>query len=628
LASNIPTEQLTELTKTHLEDVGVKALIAEGRPLRSAELSEAALDGARLVGDLWRQYLEKSERLVLTEDRHWDLAVRRPARGRTVDGTIADLLRAANVPVHVERIIQVVSTAKGQSTEQVGPAVRNLLGSREKYVEVLPEHFAPEDWFLDVTAGDEELVVMENFLDQEPGFQELREGVGRQPLGRRSVEVCKAVIDAAGAPVPFRVLCFFCWKANPKGFDPAGVLRELLESGALAPLYPSRWCDSALVQGLRTELLKQSRELATSARPAVGKVADLDSLLAARVPESAAVTLREQDMLQILQMAEEAGAAVSLVATLSEVFEIYPADGAFVPAAQAFAARLGRDERYQLAGPGLWVLKQHVPPEATEVPAGLEPVAQEARTISNELIDALLEDPGLEGALKSEVRDPYWEDFGEEDEVLRVPQNKQSGDELRYAVLYHHYLAGTMKVRKMDEKFFPGNPKLQRVVLIDEQGRDHVAWVNLTAGLLTGLRGIYESRLQPSGSTLKLTKTDETNVFEFQIEAELDALTGIEASRLAELHQLAQQERSRPEPRTLLDIMTDLFILTPRGFDFHTLWAELNVIRRTSKRLVASTLSSYPCFYSRKSKSYPWSYDERKADQGRRREVKKHMRNK
>jgi hypothetical protein len=611
-----------------LEDLGVKALLAEGRPLRSAELSETALEGARLAGDLWRQYLEESERVFLTEDRHWDLAVRRPAGGRTVDGTIGDLLRAANVPVHVEQIIQVVSAAKGQSTERIGPAVRNLLGSREKYVEVLPNHYAPEDWFIDTTGQDEELVVMENFLDHEPGFQKLRDAVSRQTLGRLPVEVCKTVIGAAGTPVPFRVLSFFCWKANPKGFDPVAVLRELVKSDALAPLYPARWCDSSLVQELRTELLKQSRELAKSARPAAGKVADLDSLLAARVPESAVVTLREQDMLPVLQLAEEAGAAVSLVATLAEVFEMYPADDAFVPAAQAFATRLNRDERFQLTGPGLWVPKQHVPPEATEVPAGLEPVTLDTRTIDNELIDALLEDPGLEGALKTEVRDPYWEDFGEEDEVLRVPQSKQSVDELRYTVLYHHYLAGTMKVRKMDERFFPETPKLQRIVLIDEQSRDHVAWVNLTAGLVTGLRGIYAARLQPSGGTLKLTKTDEANVFELQTEKQPDRLTEIEASRLDELHQIAEQERSRPDLRTLLDITTDLFILTPRGFDFHTLWAELNVIRRTSKRLVASTLSSYPCFYSRKSKSYPWTYDDRKADQGRRREVKKHMRSK
>ena len=95
---------------------------------------------------------------------------------------------------------------------------------------------------------------------------------------------------------------------------------------------------------------------------------------------------------------------------------------------------------------------------------------------------------------------------------------------------------------------------------------------------------------------------------------------------MAELQQIAADERARPQVRTLFDLMMDLFILTPKGFDFYTLWAELNVIRRTSKRLVASTLSSYPCFYARKGKANAWTFDDRKADQGRRRDVKKHMR--
>jgi len=380
------------------------------------------------------------------------------------------------------------------------------------------------------------------------------------------------------------------------------------------------------VQALRTEILQVSREVARTARPAIGSVADLDSLLAAKVPESATVTLTDEDLAPMLQLANETQTPIDLVHTLAESFETYPADDSFVPMAQALAARLNSDSRLQLVGPGLWVFRDQVPAEATQVPQELEPVMVETRTIDGELIDALLEDAGLDASLAKAVRDPYWEDFGEEDEVIRVPQSKQTGGELVYTVLYHHFQAGTLKIRKMDESFFPANPPLQRVVVVDDQSGEYVAWVNREAGLVTGLKDLYQARLQPSGSTFRLAKTPDAGVLQFTVEPDPHPEAGIDPTRLDELQQFATDERSQAAMRTVVDIMKDLFILTPKGFDFLTLWAELNVVRRTSKRLVASTLSSYPCFYARKSKTRPWSYDDRKADQGRLRVVKKHLR--
>ena len=71
--------------------------------------------------------------------------------------------------------------------------------------------------------------------------------------------------------------------------------------------------------------------------------------------------------------------------------------------------------------------------------------------------------------------------------------------------------------------------------------------------------------------------------------------------------------------------LTDLHVGDPNVPDDHlysdtnatlrTILAEVNVVRRSSRRLVASLLSSYQCFYQR-SGSPVWHYDAKKLDQG------------
>jgi hypothetical protein len=64
-----------------------------------------------------------------------------------------------------------------------------------------------------------------------------------------------------------------------------------------------------------------------------------------------------------------------------------------------------------------------------------------------------------------------------------------------------------------------------------------------------------------------------------------------------------------------LDLLVEVMGHWPKGADFLTVLAELNVVRRTSRRLVASLLSSYQCFYQR-SGSPVWHFDAKKIDLG------------
>ncbi len=53
-----------------------------------------------------------------------------------------------------------------------------------------------------------------------------------------------------------------------------------------------------------------------------------------------------------------------------------------------------------------------------------------------------------------------------------------------------------------------------------------------------------------------------------------------------------------------------------RGSAFLKLWARVNVVRRTTRRMVASNLSAYHCFYARPAGTDSWFFDERRLEQG------------
>ncbi|MCJ7822297.1 MAG: hypothetical protein MUQ26_04330, partial [Armatimonadetes bacterium] len=63
-----------------------------------------------------------------------------------------------------------------------------------------------------------------------------------------------------------------------------------------------------------------------------------------------------------------------------------------------------------------------------------------------------------------------------------------------------------------------------------------------------------------------------------------------------------------------------------KGMPFMAVWAGVNVIRRTTRRVVASNVASYHCFYQRPANSDVWVYDERKVSQGRKKTKRKYQR--
>jgi hypothetical protein len=149
------------------------------------------------------------------------------------------------------------------------------------------------------------------------------------------------------------------------------------------------------------------------------------------------------------------------------------------------------------------------------------------------------------------------------------------------------------------------------MVVIDASGRELSVWANNQTRLIYNWIDWWFEQPIESGAVFTLTKTNRPNVFEFAWMDQPDPVVHINSIRMEELRTIGMNS----EGKSTLDILIEVFAHWPKGADFLTLLAEVNVVRRTSRRLVASLLSSYQCFNQR-SGSPVWHYDAKKVELG------------
>jgi hypothetical protein len=79
---------------------------------------------------------------------------------------------------------------------------------------------------------------------------------------------------------------------------------------------------------------------------------------------------------------------------------------------------------------------------------------------------------------------------------------------------------------------------------------------------------------------------------------------------------------------SLFELLQTIMHEHNNGMELPSLWAEVNMVRRTSKRLLVSVLSGYHCFYfkQRGPKQILWRFDADRLDQGFMRNKRKYVR--
>lgn len=647
-ATTDDSDREARLARLFLEDLVVTALLRQGRALKPNELADAG--GFTPSRAALRDGLAGSRRVV-ARGREWELALRvvwsaRPRDERSrppLEGTLEELLREIGKPLPLPVIVRELSLMRGVRPEAVRDAAANILRTSRLVLEVAPGAWLPQSFTLDTGAPREDLIIRENNLEADPDWRALQSREFAPPAADDASSAdasppsdaasskaalaarAAAILRAAGRPLSQKVLGFFVWRQNPAAFDARELARTLADRSAFHPFVGGLVTTQAQMSQWRAATEAWARGLQSAGADAL----DVAALLRQRLPADALVAPREAD-LEELKKATRAGRGqpLSIATALVDILEIEPDDPAFVPMLQGLNEALRRNSAEWLpAGSGRFLLREMVPAAVSAVPDVLRPVHLSIRnTETDDAFDVEMSDDGLEGDCAEFIHAPQWEDVGEEVEVKLVRRGAagEAVQTARSVVTYPHYQAGTIKLRRVDEEFFPLEGALSRLAVRAEDAEGSAelgAWASRDSGLISGLGDWFRPRLPQSGGVLEW----ERDGGGLRLKAgPPDKLTHLEAARVAELEAL--QERSAY--LSLFDLLQSVMDEHQQGAELPKLWAEVNVVRRTAKRLVCSVLSAYHCFYfkQRGPKQMLWRFDEGKLDQGFKRNKRKYVR--
>ncbi len=300
--------------------------------------------------------------------------------------------------------------------------------------------------------------------------------------------------------------------------------------------------------------------------------------------------------------------SVTATKLLEEFYEITPSVKTFPDDIANMMSALNASEKVLWVG-GDRFNKPNVVPELVEnVPSIFEYPPTEFVDAEGELIDVELTDDGLSSSLRKLLNHPLATDVMDEE---FQPLLKQQPESLRLVLKPLHRELGTFPMCQFPTGWLDNIPKYQELILIDKDLREIQVWVNTEARLMFGFIDWFFEQPVESGSVFSLTKTNKPNVLEFAWLDQSDPVVFITNQRMEELRNL----QTRSEELSTFDILREVMSHWPKGADFLTVLWEVNVVRRSSRRLIASLLSSYACFYQR-SGSPVWHYDNKKVEQG------------
>lgn len=339
---------------------------------------------------------------------------------------------------------------------------------------------------------------------------------------------------------------------------------------------------------------------------------------AVKVAEKLAPTVEIEDAAPLELKPEDAEAAIkrivaadgTMTATtiLENQFEITPSVKTFPDDLRNVMTVLKKDERVWWVGGDRFRKPNDAPDFIYTLPDALQFVKSDQLQEDGDPVDVELNDDGLSSSLRKLIVHPLATDVQDEE---FVPALKNLPERLRLVLKPIHRELGTFPMSQFPTGWFEDEPSIQELVFIAPDGQELQVWMNNKVRLLFNLFDWWLDQPIESGAVFNLGRTHKPNVFEFSWEEQTDPVVYISNQRMEELRELA----ARSEEMSTFDLLREVMTHWPKGADFLTVLWEINVVRRTSRRLLASLLSSYLCFYQR-SGSPVWHYDHKKVEQG------------
>lgn len=326
------------------------------------------------------------------------------------------------------------------------------------------------------------------------------------------------------------------------------------------------------------------------------------------IEDAAPIEVKPTDVAKMVDRIVKSEDSVTAIRLLEEFYEITPSNKTFPDDLDNMMVALRDQKEVWWVGGDRFRKAGNAPDYIEEVPEPFRYIQTEFRDEDGDYVDVELTDEGLSSTLRKLLVHPLAMDVLDED---IAPEMKSQPDQLRLVLKSIHRELGTFPMAQIPTGWFSTDPEIQELILVDSDGRTLQAWINHKARLMYGFVDWWYEQSVESGAVFTLAKTSKPNVLEFAWDDQTDPVVYISTQRMEELRDIA----ARAEEMSTLEILTGVMAHWPKGADFLTVLAEVNVVRRSTRRLVASLLSSYQCFYQR-SGSPVWHFDAKKVDLG------------
>lgn len=602
----------------YLEDQAYSALLGCKEPVRSAEII-GAMGREEYSAKLIRHVLAASPRFAQI-DRRWDLEVRYEDKQKPLERVLREIIAQYGQPMSVQQIAGELSSVYERPADYYEAILPRMLADEERYFVTSTDQFGLREWLLDMASESEEDVIFDNGLDEE-AISSLEKAAAKVEWASEDAATAVAkFLDAVKSPVDAKLVAFFQWRALGAGFDPAAMWDELSKSGKLVWLSDRRWASKKMVKGYDALLVETADRLAEEILEEAPAAVVEEAEVAEEVAPTLSLTISERDLDEVAQIVSETGEA-RMPAILESIFEISPRDPVYPVAAEGLGDAMRADKRFAWVGTDRWRMADTVPAHVSVVPLELAIPRMVLETAEGERLDVELEDEGLEGGLKDEIRNPLVQDVGDVEPAAKKDELPLA-DSVRCVLTRHHLKLGTFPLCQIPRSFLPPGPALIQLTLVDG-GKKNDVWVNRDTGLIYDMGNWYTEEMPESGAVFNLAKTEKEDEYQFAHAAKPDPLVSVAPNRIQELLELAKEIRK--SELSTFELIVRIMPQHRKGVAFVTLFTEVNLVRRTTRRLVASILSSYYPFYQR-PKSALWYFDEKKADQGFKKAKRKYVR--
>ncbi|MDH4387222.1 MAG: hypothetical protein QE269_00700 [Fimbriimonas sp.] len=541
-----------------------------------------------------RSLMSSNAEVFAYHERRWIPASRLTAEGRPVSEIIRAVLDAFGAPVSLDTLIDEVARIRHTEVGVEEAVVRRLVARDGSFALLGDNSVALVKWGF--IAHDEVLsraLAINGITPEE--FAAISDKL--KDVDFSSPDWATAALKHS--PINLKeILAYAYSKLNND--DPRSVLHyhagDLFKELFAVPGYVYNGDGTFLNASEAKGLINTALKLAIKLTPSI----DVD--------DAAPIELKQEDIAKLINKVTSSESSVTATKMLEEFFEITPGTKTFPDdmvnvmtalKADSSVAWVGGD-RFQKAG-------QH-PDYINEVPEPFQFVMSGVVDAEGEEIDVELTDEGLNTSLRKLLQHPLALDVLDEDPQ---PPLKSQPESIRLVLKSIHRELGTFPLAQFPTGWLDDSPKIQEAIFVDPAGRELQVWINQEARLMYGLIDWWLDQSVESGAVYTLTKTPQANVFEFAYLDQPDPVVYISTQRMEELRTLGAEY----EGKSTLDLLVMVMSHWPKGADYLTVLAEINVARRTSRRLVASLLSSYQCFYQR-SGSPVWHFDNKKVEQG------------